>query len=120
MRTDQAVSFKICQSCAFLWETRDDFLKDRNIKLIGYQVNFKALRLGLVMFNHACGTTLALKVESFTDLYSGPVFRENLTGSRECPEFCLNQNELRACPARCECVYVRKILQVINNWPKDP
>ena len=36
----------------------------------------------------------------------------------ECPEFCLHKSELRPCPAKCECAYVREIIQVIKDWPK--
>jgi hypothetical protein len=43
---------------------------------------------------------------------------ERKTGTEECPGYCLHQDELQPCPARCECAYVREIIQIIRNWPK--
>ncbi len=112
------IPFKTCLSCDYNWNSRDDFLQDPDINLVGYQVHFKKLNTGLLLFDHSCGANLSLKVELFVDLYSGTVFRNNLAGTKECPEYCLRQGELRDCPARCECVFVRKIIQIIKNWPK--
>jgi hypothetical protein len=41
-----------------------------------------------------------------------------LTGTAECPEFCLHRSKLNPCPAKCECAYIREIIQAIKNWPK--
>jgi hypothetical protein len=111
--------FKTCPKCGFKWLTRDQWLRDPALKLIGYQVNFKALKTGILLFNHTCRTTLALQALDFEDLYTGQIFIERATGSDECPGHCLHQDDLRPCPARCECAYIRHILQLIRNWPKD-
>ena len=112
------MSFKVCPKCHTPWATRDQFLADPALKLIGYQVNFKRLETGIMLFNHTCRTTLALYVVEFQDLYDGPIFAERATGSDECPGKCLYQEELSPCPARCECAFVRHILKTINEWPK--
>ena len=104
--------------CGVAWPTREAFLEDPALTLIGYQVNFDELKLGLFLFNHTCKNTLSVRAGDFWDLYDGPVFRERATGGEECPEYCLHQEELSTCPARCECAFVREILQVIKNWPK--
>lgn len=111
--------FKTCPKCGFEWPTRAQWLRDPDLQLIGYQVNFSALKMGILLFNHTCRTTLALQALDFEDLYTGQIFIERATGSEECPGYCLHQNELRPCPARCECAYIRHILQLISNWPKD-
>jgi hypothetical protein len=110
--------FKKCPSCGFEWSTRDAFLAESNLKVIGYQVHFEELTAGLFLFNHSCLTTLAVPAARFQDLYQGPVFTERATGSSQCPQYCLHQEELTACPAHCECAYVREIIQIIRNWPK--
>lgn len=109
--------FKQCLNCKTLWTDRDSFLTDPGIELIGYQVHFKNLELGALMFNHSCGSTLALKAELFSDLYQGPFFDKPATGSDECPGYCLRQSQLAPCKARCECAYVREILQIVRYWP---
>lgn len=109
--------FKQCLNCNTSWPDRDSFLTDPGIELIGYQVHFKNLELGALMFNHTCGSTLALKVELFSDLYQGTVFNKRETGSDECPGYCLKHSRLSPCPVKCECAYVREILQIVRYWP---
>lgn len=108
-------TFKKCPTCAFAWKKREDFLNDKNLKIVGYQANFKSLPLGLFLFNHTCGTTLAVSAEGFVDLYDGPVYEERKTGTDECPGYCLHKDELRRCPAKCECAWVRELLQIIKK-----
>jgi len=110
--------FKKCGCCAFSWKSRDDFLGDPAVKIIGYQSFPSELMSGAFLFNHSCGTTLALKVGSFRSLYDGPVYCEHLIGEEECPEYCLREDSLEPCPERCECAYVREIIQMLRTWPK--
>jgi hypothetical protein len=112
--------FKECSMCSTTWRNRDDFLTDRDVKVVGYMVNFKELELGVFLFNHElCGTTLAISASEFTDLYDGPVYSENLLGTEECPDYCLRKSEIRTCPAACECAYVRDVLNKVANWAKS-
>lgn len=108
--------FKTC-SCSAHWETRDVFLDDPDTRLIGYQADFTELALGLLLFNHSCGTTLAVEAMAFRDLYDGPVYQKSARGSDECPGYCLHRDTLARCPAECECAFVREILQIILDWP---
>lgn len=110
--------FKSCPACHFEWPTRDDLLSDPDVSLIGYQINFRALTAGIMLFNHRCKGTMAINVEKFQDLYDGPIFTERHIGDADCPNHCFHQSDLKPCPAQCECAYVREILQAIKNWPK--
>jgi len=113
--------FKKCSGCSGTWRSGAEFLSDPAVTLVGYQVNFGALELGALLFNHVvagCGSTISLEAGRFRDLYNGPVFEERLTGSSPCPGYCLRQGDLDPCPARCECAYVRDILQIVKQWPK--
>jgi len=113
-------AFKKCTCCGFSWLSREQFLCDTQVELVGYQVNFNNLRLGFFLFNHlTCKSTIAIAAGRFIDLYNGPVFAERLTGSDSCPGYCLHDDILQPCTARCECAYVREILQVVRNWPRD-
>lgn len=111
-------SFKQCTCCNSDWKTRDDFLADPGIELIGYQVSFDELLLGLLLFNHTCGTTMAIPVNKLRDLYTGSIYQTRKTGTDECPGYCLRQNELKACPAQCECAWIRELIQIISNMKK--
>jgi hypothetical protein len=112
-------AFKTCPMCNQRWLTRDDFISDPKIKLLGYQANFDVLTLGIVLFNHEiCFDTLAAKVKDFADLKTGPVYRGKKTGSDECPGYCLYECNLNLCLAKCECAWVRGVLQQLARWPK--
>ncbi len=115
---DQPV-FKRCPLCGYPWDCRSSFLADPGIEIIGYQACFKELTAGFFLFNHSCTGTLAILVEEFEDLYVGPLFAERKTGTDECPEYCLRKEELARCPARCECAFVREIIQLVRAWPKN-
>jgi hypothetical protein len=107
--------------CREVWRNRESFLSDPRVAIVGYQVNFDDLEAGLFLFNHAklgCKSTFAVEVKQFNGLAPGPIYRESLHGTEECPDYCLRQEELEACPAHCECAYVRDVLQVIRNWKK--
>jgi len=112
--------FKTCSQCGFVWESRESFLKDPALKMIGYQVHGEDQREGLFLFNHDCHTTLSLRAGHFLDLYQGPMFQARLIGTEACPGQCLRQGDLRPCPEKCECAYVREVIQIILNWPKQP
>lgn len=115
-----STEFKKCMVCQYSWATRDSFIGDDAIYAIGYQANIVAVEKGLFLFNHSCGGTLSLPVEAFRDLYAGPMFSRRLNGSDACPGYCLHQSSLRACPKKCECAYVRDILQMLVTSDKRP
>lgn len=115
MKMGNENSFKICPSCGFRWESRDAFIKDENLTIIGYQASVKGLEAGIFLFNHSCRGTLALNVASFMDLFQGSIFKERLTGSNDCPEYCLHKNDLSPCPAKCECASVREVIQILKK-----
>ena len=112
--------FKTCSCRKTPWFSRDEFLDDSNIELVGYQVNFGDLVLGFFLFNHAtCQSTIGIPAGHFKDLFDGPVFSECLAGSEQCPGYCLQRKVLHPCRARCEGAYVREIIQIVRDWPKE-
>jgi hypothetical protein len=112
--------FKICSCCKTPWFSRNEFLADSNIKMVGYQANFGDLVLGFFLFNHlTCQSTFGVPAGLFKDLHDGPVFSECLAGSEQCPGYCLHREILHACRAKCEGAYVREILQILRDWPKE-
>lgn len=107
--------FKQCSLCKHEWKEREDFINDPSLTVRGYQINFNHLKEGLFLFNHACGTTLAIPAGEFTDLYDGPIFTEHKANSPECPNYCLSETDLRPCPEECECAFVRQILYIMSK-----
>ncbi|MEI6786874.1 MAG: hypothetical protein WCL49_00180 [bacterium] len=114
------MNFRDC-TCGFSWKTREDFLGDPNISIVGYQVNFEHLREGFFLFNHLenkCFTTMSIQAAEFLDLYNGTIFQERREGSAKCSGQCLHQSNLAPCPAQCECAYVLEVVNLVKNWPK--
>jgi len=107
--------FKQCNTCKHIWESRDEFISDGNIILIGYQANFMNLKAGHLYFNHNCKNTIVLSTDQFTDLRAGPTFSERKTGTDECPQYCLKKEALDSCQVECECAYVRDIIQLFRH-----
>lgn len=116
---DDSVPFKICTKCHARWLRAEDFLSDPALVLTGYQANFLNLTEGLFLFNHSCHTTLAIKAKELLYLYKGPMLHGRATGGPDCPGHCLHKDVLLPCPAHCECAYVRDVLQIIQQWPKN-
>ena len=117
---DKSTHFKMCPMCGATWPTRDRFIQDPALEVIGYQACFEDLKEGIIMFNHACKGTLAVQAGKFWGLYQGPIHLERATGSDQCPGYCLLNNELAPCTAHCECAHVREILQIIKDRSKKP
>jgi hypothetical protein len=111
--------FKRCRRCGREWETRNDFLIDKNLVFTGYQINLLDLTKGLFLFNDnvdGCETTLAVPVQLFSDLYDGKVPSVRKIGQSECEGRCLNEHDLETCQADCECAYIREIMQIIKKY----
>ncbi len=107
--------FKQCNTCKHIWESRNEFMGDGNIVLIGYQANLMNLKAGHLYFNHNCKNTIVLSTDLFADLYSGPIFSEPMTGTDDCPKYCLKKGALQPCSNECECAYVRDIIQLFKH-----
>ena len=113
--------FKTCSCCGTDWPTRDAFLTDPEVTLVGYQRNIDDLEAGLFLFNHlkpGCLTTMAIEADAFTDLYEGPMFEACLAGTQECAGHCPHADDLEPCDRQCACSYVREVLGSVEKWPK--
>ena len=89
--------FKRCTVCNHEWQDRDSFILDPAIDLIGYQANPDNLNRGMYLFNHECGTTLAVYVETFLDLYQGPKYSLSMSSNNGCPGYCRIENYHSRC-----------------------
>ncbi len=63
-------SFKECSGCGKVWRTMETFLKDKSLKLNGYQWDLLQEKSGLLLYTHAreyCGSTISIKAQSFSN-----------------------------------------------------
>ena len=117
--TDGHIPFKQCTRCGETWLSCTGFLSDPSLTLIAYQVSFAELEAGILLFEHSCKASLSIFAGEFSHLYGGPVFESRAVGTDECPGYCLKRSNFERCPARCECAYIREVLQIIQSWPKE-
>lgn len=108
--------YKACTLCRVTWPSRDAFLDDPEIALLGYQAFVEDGIPGLFLFNHACGTTLALPLESMRDLYHGPPPQPGRVGPEGPVDYCLTSQQ-GSCPATCECALVRQLTDLLKPIP---
>jgi len=109
--------FKICPSCKTVWPTMEDYLSDPELNVVGYQVAFDDLLGGLFIFNHFhndCGTSMAIPVKKFVSLSELPILNKRIECPEKCPGLCMHADELGPCPVKCECTWVREVLQTIK------
>jgi len=110
--------FKTCNNCGISWKTRSEFIDCPSITLMGYQSNFDSVDEGLFLFNHtikSCGSTVAVPVAKFTDLYTGERYSDPRFGAEECKRRCIDQSNIELCEAKCRYAYVREILQILRK-----
>lgn len=62
---------------------------------------------------------MVLQAKDFLDLYSGGKYSERRTGQEDCPGYCLEKDQLDRCEVICECAFVREVLQIIKEHPKN-
>ncbi|MBW2527864.1 MAG: hypothetical protein JRI23_27025 [Deltaproteobacteria bacterium] len=118
--TEREPSFKTCSSCGHRWPTRQSFLDDPEIVMIGYQSFMPDPELGMFMFNHACGTTLTLQAIQLADLVDGPIYGSRWARPPQEPESCLADQVDHPCPTSCECHYVERVSKSVRRPPSDP
>ena len=117
--------FKTCSYCNVEWLSRDTFLNDQDIRLVGYQPHYKNMEEGLFLFNHLqCNSTLSVISQKFRDLYTGPFYAVNKLDEEQlnyddCPDFCLFKNKMKGCLQQCERAFVSEVIQVITMWKKE-
>ena len=109
--------FKICSMCGYEWPTLEQFVKDSNLQVNGYQASVESVVDGLFMLTHDCPncySTLAVKVVDFEHWDTGArPARLNLL-NEDCPRHCLDQNNLEPCHAECCMRWVRDVLQYLK------
>ncbi|MDR3708366.1 MAG: hypothetical protein P4L33_08695 [Capsulimonadaceae bacterium] len=110
--------FKTCSFCKRQWQSRADFLADPSLRVVGYQADLERLDAGLLIFVHQlepCGTSIAVPIGRFFDLYTGPTYSGKRAGLPECPRYCLDSEQLNRCAVHCECARARETMGVVVN-----
>jgi hypothetical protein len=109
--------FASCRHCEKVWESRAAFLADAQLVLSGCQVEVERPEASVFLFDHrtaGCGTTLALDVGRFDDMYDGPRHKVKWGLSAKCARHCHDPADLGPCGNPCAADYVRQVLQRVR------
>jgi len=99
--------------CRKQWATRQEFLADPNLRLLGLQAVPHHADGNLLMFEHDCGTTVSVLAWRLRDLLPpeqrGEEDLPSLYGSEQCSGFCNKLEELSACDLACSSARDRRL-----------
>ena len=108
------MSFKTCSMCREVWTTPEVFLRGLSLLPIGLIVDFENPYQSLFMFNHSCGTTLAIEASSFRDHFPLLV-GESLARTPGCPLHCVDIHDLESCNQPCRNAELREFLAAMRR-----
>ena len=94
------VPFKTCTMCKYVWLSAADFEREGRTRPLGLVVDFDDPWQTLVLFNDACGSTLALRAEELRERLP-PLDAELLASHPLCSRHCLKFDDLEPCANPC-------------------
>lgn len=104
--------------CGKAWKTRDSFLKDKKVKIVGYQPDFINRRYNHFLFQHKikdCGEFIGIRASDFSDLREKGCPKDVCMGQEGCPGYCLDTFDLRVCSVTCRNATDREVAARIRN-----
>jgi hypothetical protein len=101
--------------CRKAWATREDFLEDPSLKLLGLQVVAELPDANLIVWEHECGTSVSVLARRMHDLLSPPVDGDTwplplLLNSPDCQQLCTSLENLLACDRPCRNAFDRRVM----------
>ncbi|MBN2358467.1 MAG: hypothetical protein JXR83_03380 [Deltaproteobacteria bacterium] len=112
---------RTCGACGQSWQRWSDFLRDPRVRILGLQVVPDLPAANLLVFEHACGSTisvLAAKLRYLVEAPSAPADLPSLYGSDACGQECRRIENLNQCDRRCRNAVDRKLAILIDALKK--
>ena len=109
--------FKEC-SCGKKWKTRNSFLQDKKVKIVGYQPDVINHKYNHFLFFHRtkdCGQFFGVRASEFSDLRDGQCPKELCMGQEDCPGYCMDTLDLRVCSVACRNATDREVAARISK-----
>jgi len=93
-----------CSRCHTQWDTRDGFLKDREVQIVALKPDLSGRDESRFIFHHVkpgCGADIEVPVALFDDLRQEPRVTELMFQSANCPGYCREVPNLKVCSVIC-------------------
>jgi len=112
------VPFQICGACRHAWPSWDNFVLDPAVRVLGLQVVAVKPDLNLLVFEHACGSSISILATRLRHLLPDP-HPENapsavLFGTEQCRGHCRRLEDLETCTAPCANARDRALILLIQ------
>ncbi len=115
--------FRTCGSCRRDWPTAAEFLGDPAVTVVGLQVAQHLPEANLLVFEHACGSSVSVRASRLRFLLPDPDEGSDLPdmlGSEECQGLCKRLEEWKACDRPCANARDRQLLQIVLRIKAGP
>lgn len=110
--------YKVCPKCGNKWNSLEELLEDRNLRIEGYQASFDDSREGLFLFTHAiknCYSTFSVRTGDLEYLYTGPKYTIHYAFTDKCEQRCPNNKDFENCSVDCDMRWAREILSKLRS-----
>ncbi|HDQ00146.1 MAG TPA: hypothetical protein ENN22_13315 [bacterium] len=107
--------FKQCGACKHQWQTIDDFIYDKKVKVLWLQVIPNHPEANCIIFEHrGCGSTISVLAKKLRHLLSREFnYSEDLYGTAECNEHCNTRDIMAACEKPCVNAQDRELARLL-------
>jgi hypothetical protein len=102
-RKNKPSQYRKC-SCGETWATRDELLRDKSVRIVGYQPDFVNHKYNHFLFQHrakSCGEFFGIRASDFSDLREKDCPDGLCLGKEDCPGYCHDTFDLRVCSVTC-------------------
>ena len=107
--------------CRKQWATRQDFISDPELRLLGLQAVPNFPDANLLVFEHECGTSVSVLASRLRDLIPDPEPDDPslplLQGTESCRGYCNRLEELEVCDQRCSNARDRRLTLWLADQP---
>ena len=115
--------FRACGACRERWATSAAFLEDARLSVVGLQVAEHMPEANLLVFEHACGSSVSVRASRLRFLLPDPAEGGDLPslwGTEECQQLCRRLDEWKACDRPCVNARDRSLLQLVLRIKAGP
>ncbi len=113
--------FQACGACRRVWLTWDDFVLDPDIRLLGLQAVISHPHVNLLVFEHACGSSISILARRLRHLLPAPALgapASRLLGTQECRGHCRRLEDIDSCDAPCSNAHDRELTRLVARMKK--
>jgi hypothetical protein len=113
--------FKECGSCHKKWEEWQDFVRDPEVRLLGFQGSTRLPDTNLLVFHHRCGTSISVFAKNLRHILPQDVQELQfpvLYGDETCSQYCREIENLKICKRSCANARDRHLILTILEMKK--